>query len=660
MQPPSSRGYIPLRDYAAIGDCRGAALVARDGGIDWCCLGRFDAEPLLARLLDVQRGGHCSVRVTDLQRIVRAYEPDTNILRTEFHANTGVLVVTDFMPVARAPDAGPNAYTDLVAPGWLVRCIEAESGEIGMECAFRPTLGFSLEVPRLTAHEHGVDAGASWLCSDLAWRVDDGIAHATTRIAARERRYIAIGHGGQRPDRDMVDALLAATRAFWTEWMAMSRYRGPWRAMVERSALVLKLLTYSPTGASAAAPTTSLPEVIGGERNWDYRFCWIRDATLGSHALSALGYAAEAHELYQCLGAPLHRGVEDLQVMYGVGLEPHLEERTVPALEGYRGSHPVRVGNAAYTQRQLDLYGYLLEGACIHKRLGGELTPEQRADLARAADFVAQHWREPDMGVWEMRREPRHFVHSKAMCWVTLQRATQLLGEREGWVRVRNEILAAILTDGCRGGHLVQTFESRDPGEVDAALLQVPLLGVPIDGPLVAATRSAVERELAQGDVLRRYRGSDGVPGRDGAFLACSFWLVDCLLLEGAFARAIALFERLLAYANDVGLFSEEIDPATGGFLGNYPQAFTHFSLVNTAVSIELVRRHGPDGLAGGYADRVQRAAWAVHGWRGFLAHLATPGRRNATSSAASKWPAQYPLPERIDAHAPPAAKHAP
>ncbi|MDQ6619892.1 MAG: glycoside hydrolase family 15 protein [Pseudomonadota bacterium] len=643
------RGYVPVRDYAAIGDCHGGALVARDGSIDWCCLRRFDAEPVFARLLDSEQGGYCSVQIVGECSITRAYEAGTHILRTEFRSAGGCLILTDFMPVARARGAGPYAYTDLVAPGWIVRRIEATEGEIEVECAWRPSSGFSLAPAALRTRENGVETrnAPCWLHSDIPFTIDEAHAVARTTLSAGERRYLVMGDSGHPPEFAHIDAVLDATRAFWKEWLAYSRYKGPYAAQVERSALTLKLLTYSPTGASVAALTTSLPEELGGERNWDYRFCWIRDASLGSSALSALGYGGEAQELYDFLRKPLHGRPDELQVMYGLEGELDLAERVLPDWDGYLGSRPVRSGNAAFRQRQSDLYGYLFEGAWIHKALGGTLTSKARKDLIRVVDFLAECWREPDMGLWEIRGPPRHFVHSKAMCWVAVQRAIDLIGERPQWIELRMEIWDAIHSQGMVDGHFVQSFGERDGRVVDAALLQLPLLGLPVDMATITATRKMIESELRNGDFVRRYYGcDDGVKGQDGAFLPCSFWLVDCLLVEGEIDQGTALFERLLTHANDLGLYAEETDPNTNAFLGNFPQAFTHFSLINSAVNLELCREHGPEGLVGDYAERTRRSAWATHGWRGMIAHVLRSGRRNLLSSHASQWPRHVQVPK--------------
>jgi alpha,alpha-trehalase len=612
-----ARGYRPIADYAAIGDCHGCALVARDGGIDWACFERFDAEPLFFRILDARIGAHFDVRPRGEYAVTRAYVPQTNLLRTVFRTSSGEVAVTDFMPVGRAPGAGANDYVRLRAPGWLARRVEGLQGTVELELRVR-----------MPANAPGM------LHSDVTLEREGEEARAAFSVAAGERRFAVIAPADARVDAAVVDRLLETTRAFWREWLSYCRYAGEYPEAVERSALALKLLTYPRTGACVAAFTTSLPERIGGERNWDYRYCWIRDASLMLHALAGIGYAAEAHGFFGFLCERLAPGVENLQVMYGVEGEADLVERILEHLEGYRGSRPVRIGNAAFSQNQVDLYGYILEGAWVYRSLGGHLSLGDRRALIAIADFIEGCWPRPDTGLWESRGPLRHYVHSKAMCWVVLDRAIRLFGARPKWVALRDEIRAAILARGRHpDGHLRQAF---DEDAVDAALLQLPALGFALDRETLRRTRLEVQSQLADGDFLERYRTDDGLRGREGAFLVCSFWLVDALLAEGEVGEARGLFERLCAAANDVGLYAEEIDPVDGAFLGNFPQAFTHFGLMNSAVSLELYRRFGAAGIAGGYAERAKRAVRASVGWRGLAAAFFSTGRIRLRSSRES------------------------
>ncbi|WP_420812620.1 glycoside hydrolase family 15 protein [Nitrosococcus wardiae] len=402
--------------------------------------------------------------------------------------------------------------------------------------------------------------------------------------------------------------MLAVTCAFWQEWCGRCRYRGPYAERVQRSALLLKLLTFAPTGAIIAAPTTSLPEALGGTRNWDYRFSWLRDSTFILHALVALGYSGEARRFCEFLCQCCVRStLPNLQVLYGIGGETKLTERELIHLNGYRGSQPVRIGNAAYRQRQADIYGELANWALLYHALGQPIDSTLEEIIRGAADYTATHWMDPDQGIWEMRSELRHHVHSKIMSWVALDRAIRLLGPNPHWERARNAVLTTILERGIdpEGTHLIQAFDYRD---MDAAFLLVPLLDVPIDRAILVRTVAAIERRLRVGDYVHRYLAPDGLPGTEGAFLICSFWLVDALLALGRAEEARALFERLLAKANDVGLYAEEIDPADEAFLGNFPQGFTHLALINSAIHLQLYAQGGEAALGGTHADRVRRA----------------------------------------------------
>src|SRR5512141_1933321 len=373
MRPPAStmgesRGYRPIEEYAAIGDCHGSALVARDGSIDWCCFGRFDADPVFCRILDAGRGGFLSIAPGGDYEVSRAYLPRTNVLLTEFRTPTGTVTLTDFMPVGRQPRSRPNDYVRLAAPGWLVRCVEVTAGTVELAAGCRMSAQFGGRAAMLEAEGGVVRAPAldRVIHGDWPWRVSDGEAQAQTTLSAGERRFMVFSPTRNRATPEAIDAMLAITCAYWREWIDYCRYDGPYAAQVERSALVLKMMTYPPSGACVAALTTSLPEEIGGERNWDYRFCWIRDASLMLHALSALGYSGESHAFFGYLCELLAKGVQRLQVMYGVGQEAELTERCLD-LEGYRGSRPVRVGNAAHDQNPTDLYGYVLEGALVYR-----------------------------------------------------------------------------------------------------------------------------------------------------------------------------------------------------------------------------------------------------------------------------------------------------
>ncbi len=639
-----ARAYRPIRDYAAIGDCHGAALVARDGGIDWCCLRRHDGEPVFCRLLDANKGGYFAINPTAPYEVERGYREGTNILRTVFTTSTGRVAVTDFMPVGRRLGADTHDYVSLTVPNWLVRRIEGLDGEVELDVAYRPSLDFAHRRPELVFADGLLRAeGVPDLVADLPFRIEVDTARARVTVRAGERRDLVLAGNtveGEDP-RLRVGEFLAVTEAFWREWLGYCRYRGPHAAMVRRSALVLKLLTFAPTGAVVAALTTSLPEALGGERNWDYRYSWLRDSSFTLYALASLGYSGEGRCYHDYLARCIRETLPRVQIMYGIGHEHALTETRLDHLDGYAGSRPVRSGNEAFGQRQIDVYGQILDLALLYQRLGGRLDAQYRRLLRTLATFAASHWQDPDQGLWEMRGPPQHHVHGKLMSWVALDRAGRVLRDGGDWPAAARAVLAAIEAEGidAAGGHLTQAFGGRN---TDAALLLAPMLGIPLERATIERTVAAVEQELRQGDFLRRYRGDDGLAGEEGAFLICSFWLVDALLAIGREPEARALFDRLCAAANDVGLFAEEIEPTSGAFLGNVPQAFTHLALIGSAVNLRLYEKHGSAGLAGSYADRARRSVGATFGWRGLWAALKqcrTPIRLKPSIKSCLAWP---------------------
>jgi len=621
--------YPPIADYAAVGDCHGSALISRAGSVDWCALARFDADPVFCRILDADRGGYLAIAPSGQHTTERAYIDGTNILRTEFASAEGRIAVTDFMPVGRRPWTGTHNYVDLVAPHWLVRIVEGLEGRVKVGLDYRPTVAFARGEARLLRRNERVDAedGPS-LYTDMEFSIEGDRVRGEAEIGAGERRLVVVAATPPTAARPLaiIDELLRVTRAFWEEWIAYCRYDGRYRAMVRRSGLALKLLTYAPTGALAAAATTSLPEEIGGERNWDYRYCWLRDSTLTLYALAALGYGGEARAFSRFLRESCRVTAPRLQIMYGIELQTELEEQLHEHLEGYRGSRPVRTGNAAYSQRQSDIYGEVVDWAFMFHTLGGKLDSGARRMLESLVETVAREWREPDHGLWEMRGPPLHHVHGKVMGWVAVDRALSLLGANRAREALREEIFNDIMARGRDGehGHFVQAYDAHG---TDAALLLIPAVGFPADRETLEKTVDAVQRELRQGMCVHRYRTEDGLSGDEGAFLICSFWLVDALLLLDRYDEARALFEELLAAANDVGLYAEEIDPADGSFLGNFPQAFTHLALVGSAFNLDLYERYGIEGLKGDYADRAKRGVEAILGWRAIWAACKNAGR---------------------------------
>ena len=624
---PEIRSYMPIRDYALVGDCHGSALVAKDGSVDWCCLGRFDAVPVFWRILDAAKGGFFQVCPDGPARPERSYEPHTNVLQTTFDAESGKIALTDFMPVGRVPGTGD--YATLNAPGWFVRIVSGVEGRVRLRVQFKSAAA-KFSNPQ---GEPGIgsDRGEAVLVNGAD--TFDRYLDTRIEISAGEQHTFIIAPRSTACSVACFDPikLLSITRSFWAEWIARCHYQGPYNEAVHRSALVLKLLTYAPTGAVIAAPTTSLPETPGGERNWDYRFSWIRDSSLILNALAALGYDGEARRFCEFQRLCCIKTLPILQVMYGIGGDTELPERLLDHIDGYLGSRPVRVGNGAYRQRQTDIYGEVMDWILMLRALGQQTDATQERMIRGIADYVAANWAEPDHGIWEIRAEPRHHVHSKLMSWVALDRAIQLCGEVRSWAEARDAILRVILERGLdpTGDHLVQAFSV---DATDAALLLTPTLGVPLDPSLLARTVTAVQRELQEGDYVRRYRTPDGLSGNEGAFLICSFWLVDALLFTGRAEEARALFERLLVQTNDIGLYAEEIDPTTGAFLGNFPQGFTHLALISSAANFKIFEDGGAQALTGSYADRVRRAAKVTGGLR-TLAPLSTSTRRTSHAS---------------------------
>ncbi|GAC1429482.1 MAG: glycoside hydrolase family 15 protein [Thermoanaerobaculia bacterium] len=607
-----------IADYALIGDCHGAALVARDGSIDWCTLGRFDADPLFCRILDDSRGGTLKIAPRVPFETSRAYDSGTNILRTTFTTSGGRFRITDLMPVGRAAASSLHDYVDLVASHALIRIVEAIDGDHELEIEFRPSVDFARSAPRLDIVDGGVhtNAGAD-LRADFPFTAAGDRAHATITLRHGQRRTIVIGRDAGRTF-DAVDDLVRITRAFWKEWSQYCRYDGPYREQVLRSALALKLLTYAPTGAIVAAPTTSLPEEVGGVRNWDYRYCWLRDASFTLYALAALGYSGEGRRFMDYVQLACRSTYPAVQIMYGIAGEPRLDERQLDHLDGYNGSRPVRVGNAAFEQDQLDVYGEMIDWAHLQTSLGQRFSRNSRGFFRTLAAEVASRWEKPDQGIWETRSAARNHVFGKIVAWAALDRAVKMFGGRR-FRTERAKVLDAIRTQGAdsRSGALKDSFETDG---ADAALLLAPMLGFPLQDSQLAATVARVQKRLTSGKFLRRYEGEDGLPGKEGAFLSCSFWLADALLFLDRPEEARQIFDTAAGAANDVGLLSEEVDPANGELLGNFPQALTHLSLIITATNLQLHEQHGSEALRGSHADRARYTVRATAGIRALWA----------------------------------------
>jgi GH15 family glucan-1,4-alpha-glucosidase len=596
-----------IGDYALIGDCHSAALVGRDGSIDWACFPRFDSPSAFAAMLDDQRGGSFSVTPARITETRRAYLEDTNVLATTFVCEGGVLELTDCMPVERSDPDDPRAVIPHHAIMRRARCLE---GTVEVNVVVDPRFEYASFCPRFrltSTHSAEIVGGADalYVQSTLPLECGERSIRSTWNLKAGDEAWIdaiwrvsylaKVQHGDPLRYRVEGRRRLEATIDFWHSWIARCTYEGPHAAEVRRSALALKAMTYAPSGAIVAAPTTSLPEAIGGGRNWDYRYTWIRDATLTLTSLFALGFSEEADAFKEWLERTGAGRPEDLQIMYGIGGERSLPELELSSLDGHRGSSPVRVGNGAVKQMQLDAYGQILEAGYLYGKAGGELTESNWAFLRGLTDIVCERWRDPDQGIWEMRDEPRHFTHSKLNCWIALDRAVRIARGRaldapvERWEAERDAARAYVLEQAAADGWFHQAVGHAVP---DAATLLVPASGlISSDDPLAVATIEAVRTTLERDGLLYRYRSDDGLAGGEGAFLLCSFWLLDCLIHAGRLDEAEAMLDRLLGYANDVGLLAEEVDPASGELLGNFPQAFSHMALVLSCAHLEAARR---------------------------------------------------------------------
>ncbi|GAB4332005.1 MAG: glycoside hydrolase family 15 protein [Dehalococcoidia bacterium] len=610
----SDRRYRPIADYGLIGDCHTAALVSGDGSVDWLCLPRFDGPSIFGRLLDMELGGHFAVRPLEDFVSEVAYVGHSGVLRATFRTASGTATLTDFMPL-RAGD-GAQPFARVRAKRRLVRLIEGQHGEVTLGVDFRPRPEYGTVVPSVRVVEDGVqvDIGhgeaALRLRTAIPLTTEDGGAQGTFVVRRGERLAFVLdfARAGASEAGVLAEAEhdLTETLAFWSDWAAGCGYRGPYAQAVMRSAITLKLLTYAPTGAMVAAPTTSLPEAIGGVRNWDYRYTWIRDASFAVYALFLAGHLEDGERFMEWVcDTALRCGSEELRPMYGLSGEEKLPERILAHLEGYHGSSPVRIGNAASEQFQLDVYGELLD--CFHTcRRFGKIGPHALRSLwsafARQVDVVAERWRTPDRGIWEVRSDPRHFVYSKVMAWVALDRGIKAVEESglpadvTRW-RAEREVVRSEILDRGYAPALKAFVRSYGEETLDAANLLLPLVHF-IEGsePRMRATIEATQRELvADGLVYRYLDAEDGLLGREATFSVCTFWLVDNLILLGRVEEARALFEGMLERATPLGLYAEEIEPGSGTHLGNFPQALTHIGLINAAVNLA---RAGGDGHA--------------------------------------------------------------
>lgn len=606
MQINEKVPYRPIGDYAIIGDMHTAALIGTNGSLDWCCFPCFDSPAVFCKLLDHEKGGEFRIEPYGKYTCLRSYVGATNVLSLMFSATNGQFRVTDFMPLRHPRD---DRHGETAAGPRIVRRIEGISGACEVEVVFRPTFDFArvetridMQPGRLLAYS---DDEALSLESALPFELlasNHAYARVTIKAGQRLDLYLCDGKHARANDRAKpdIEQLHSVTLEFWKSWADKCTYQGPYRDLVQRSAMVLKLLTYAPSGAVIAAPTTSLPEELGGGRNWDYRYTWIRDSSLILEALMATGYHEEAMLFFAWIQSLCIRCCRDLQIMYTINGKSDLPELTLPHLEGYQQSSPVRVGNAAAKQKQLDIYGELLQAVQIcYESMPAMRPPDEElwTTLRFIANEAANHWHETDDGIWEARGAPKHYLYSKLQCWVAMDRAIKL-AEKTGlhtdiprWEQTRDDIRDAILTKGYDEelGAFTQAFGVK---ALDASALTVPLTGfLPADDFRVRSTMHKIQEQLGAKGLVYRYLTEDGVSGGEAAFALCSFWMVDNLALTGDLAKARELFDQIVSYGNDVGLFAEELDPASGQMLGNFPQGFTHLALIRSAVRLAMLEK---------------------------------------------------------------------
>jgi GH15 family glucan-1,4-alpha-glucosidase len=612
--------FPPIGSYGFLSDCHTAALVSFSGSVEWLCCPRFDSPSTFAALLD-RGAGHMWVRPKGvIVPISRRYSPGTLVIETTWVTDTGWVVVKDALTIADWAPAGAEPANRRGRPDTahesdrsLLRTITCIDGEVEMEMECLPRFGYGIEAARWSGGDLGEavataeDGARLLLTSDMHLRIEDGAVHGKVTLREDQSTFCALtwSDGGLGGPRSAPEALerIDSTEEFWREWLRDGNFPDhPWRIHLQRSALVLKGLTYTPTGAIVAAPTTSLPETPGGERNWDYRFSWIRDSTFSLWALHTLGFDREAEDFMRFI-VDVCKDRPDLQIMYGIGHERELEEKTLDHLSGYGGAKPVRIGNGAYDQRQNDVWGSLLDSVYVHeKALRGKGTPTDRELIRHQVEAAIEAWPHPDQGIWESRGEPRHYVSSKLMIWVAVDRGARLARgngfdrlARE-WQAKADEIKVEILERGVRDGIFRQHY---DTDALDASLLLIPLFRfLRPDDPRVRKTVDAIAADLSEHGLVCRYKvdeTDDGLHGKEGTFLICSFWLVSALSEIGERRRARELCERLLEAAGWLDLYAEELEAESGRHLGNFPQAFTHLALIN-AVSHVIADEQRSDG----------------------------------------------------------------
>jgi len=593
--------YKPIEDYGVIGDLHSVALVGKDASIDWCCLPNFDSPSVFASILDAGKGGFFKIAPIGETAQKQSYFPDTCVLMTRFSGNDGVGEVIDFMPIEAGAEKGQHIHQ-------IIRRVRVVSGRLLFRLECFPALAYGQRKHSLSLSKSGAIFSSRGFSLALTSRVKlrgqgSGVV-AEFALKAGEEVTFVLRHSEQLNERQLLapgfdgTSALDATMSYWRNWIGGCRYSGRWRDMVRRSALTLKLLTFAPTGAIVAAPTTSLPEEIGGQRNWDYRYTWIRDAAFTVYAFLRLGLNHEAEDFVKWLDARAHEEDRDgsLQIMYSIHGRHDLPEQVLTHFEGYRGSAPVRIGNAAHRQLQLDIYGELIDSIYLANKHSRPISHDLWTHVHALLEYVCDHWQEKDEGIWEVRGGRRQFVFSKLMCWVALDRGLRLAqsrgfpAETNRWRQHRDAIYRAIMSKGW--SEKKQSFIQYFGGQaLDASNLLMPLVKfISPHDPRMLSTLKATQDVLSSDSLVYRYRigdaSSDGLPGKEGTFSMCTFWMVECLARAGQVEEARNLFEKMHSYANHLGLFSEQISPI-GEAVGNFPQAFTHLSLISAAVNLD-------------------------------------------------------------------------
>lgn len=610
----SQDGYNRLENYGVIGNLDTCALVGNDGSVDWCCFPHIESSSVFAKILDSQKGGHFAVRPSGTYESKQAYQERTNVLEVVFETSTGRATLTDFMPLK-----GRNRDANLHQA--IYRKVTCDRGSVSFKVDFRPRFDYARAEATIEVAPDGVVAAGDnkklFLNVPFELEINGDNASGSFRVSQGETVWLILQYEHQIPmSPEACQTKLDDTAGFWSDWghsceESKCVFGGPWHELVVRSSLVLKLLTHGETGAISAALTTSLPEEIGGVRNWDYRFSWIRDAAFTVQALYNLGFARETGKYLEWLtGICQTKEPKDIKILYGLhGGTDHKEEE-LPHFAGYLNSRPVRIGNSAAGQRQLDIYGELVNAIYETTRYGEDVKSNVWEFVRGIVDYVGEVWKTTDQGIWEVRSEPRHFTYSKLMCWVALDRGikvaerNQFQAPIDRWQRLRKEISDSILERGFDEdlNSFVQAFDST---ALDATSLLIPMVGfLPFDDRRVQGTIDATLKRLVDTrGLVYRYRSHDGLPGAEGTFVLCSFWMVDALALSGRYGEAEAIFKGVLKHISPLGLFSEEIETETGLLIGNFPQAFSHIGLINAALYLGRTkgrRQMGPDPLGSG------------------------------------------------------------